>query len=175
MPVNTRGEDVRKPAQCGKSHPDPTPPAELEPAYRAADYCLETGDGFHVLHIDRPAEQTVAWMTARGAQRLVLFTACNPGSRPLTEEGNRRRQQRLERAVTEQGLRAWPARNRDPKGQWPDEPGLAIADLPDDLLARWLEAFGQNAAVLLEPPAPPRLVWRAGLAGPPMPPPVDAD
>ncbi|WP_038028240.1 DUF3293 domain-containing protein [Thioalkalivibrio sp. ALE31] len=149
--------------------------AELEQAYRKARYCVETADGSWVLRIDRAADEVAAWMAGHGTHRLVVLTACNPGSQPLTEEENQQRQQRLERAVTEQGLRAWPACNRDPLGHWPDEPGLAIADLPEHLLARWLETFGQNAAVLLEPPAPPRLVWRAGRTGRPVPPPGDAD
>ncbi len=138
--------------------------AELERAYRRADYHLDTGDGPRSLQIDRPAEEVAAWIAAHGLQRLVLLTAWNPGSRPLANAENTQRQRQLERAVAEHGLRAWPARNRDPDGQWPDEPALAIADLPDNLLASWLEAFGQNAAVLLEPPATPRLVWHPALA-----------
>lgn len=139
--------------------------AELGPAYRATDYCLEIEGERHILHIDAPAPDLTAWMNERGLRRLVVFTACNPGSQPTPAEDNARRQRHLEQAVADHGLRAWPARNRDPRGQWPDEPGLMIAEVSDALLAEWLERFGQNAAVLLEPPAAPRLVWHPALAG----------
>ena len=164
MSVNTREGRNRKGRERTEAPPSARRLAELERAYRRADYDLDTGDGPRSLQIGQPAEDVAAWMAARGLQRLVLLTAWNPGSRPLTDAQNTRRQRRLEQAVAESGLRVWPARNRDPDGQWPDEPALAIADLPDDLLAGWLEAFGQNAAVLLEPPAPPRLVWHPALA-----------
>ncbi|WP_038047778.1 DUF3293 domain-containing protein [Thioalkalivibrio sp. ALJ16] len=135
----------------------------LERAYRAADYELVTPAGRHVLRIDQPAPAVAAWMREHNLRRLVLFTACNPGSQPGGAVANADRQRQLEVAVRDHGLAAWPASNRDPRGHWPDEPGLAIAELPDALLAAWLARFGQNAALLLEPPAPPRLVWHPAL------------
>ncbi|WP_018168100.1 DUF3293 domain-containing protein [Thioalkalivibrio sp. ALMg9] len=163
MSTNTSKYGDRMSAAHAESPAPVAQLATLEKAYLSAAYCLEIEGSSRVLYIDQPAEDVTTWMAERDMQRLVLFTACNPGSRPSTEGENIQRQRRLEQTVAEHGLRAWPARNRDPRGQWPDEPGLAIADLPDDLLARWLEAFGQNAAVLLEPPARPRLVWHPGL------------
>ncbi|WP_018949800.1 DUF3293 domain-containing protein [Thioalkalivibrio sp. ALMg11] len=163
MSANSSKNTAGRHAQAPESTPSAAQRAELEQAYRSADYCLETEDGRRVLYIDRPAEDVTVWMAGHGIQRLVVFTASNPGSQRAPRAENERQHRTLEAAVAHRGLQAWPACNRDPSGHWPDEPGLAIADLPDDLLARWLEAFGQNAAVLLEPPAPPRLVWHPGL------------
>ena len=136
---------------------------ERERAYRAARYRVATPDGGHVLMIGRPAPAFAGWLGTGGFRSATVLTACNPGSRPLPDAENTRRRQELETAVAAQGLSAWPAVNQDPSGQWPDEPGLCIADLPASLLDAWLERFGQNAAVVYEPPAAPRLVWHPAL------------
>lgn len=139
--------------------------AELEPVYRSAEYDVETESETLILRIGAPVPEITSWMNTHGLRRVVLFTACNPGSRPATARDNEQRQRRLEQAVANHGLRAWPACNRDPLGHWPDEPGLAIADLSDSVLVEWLEHFDQNAVVLLEPPAVPRLVWHPAVSG----------
>lgn len=136
---------------------------EWERAYRAARYRVEAPDGVHVLMIGRAAPGFARCLKATGFRSATVLTACNPGSRPLPQAENARRQQELEAAVAARGLSAWPALNQDPSGQWPDEPGLCIGDLPARLLDAWLERFGQNAAVVYQPPAVPRLAWHPAL------------
>lgn len=141
--------------------------AELEAAYRSATYCLDTEEGRFVLSIERPTPALAAWMQRTRLHRLVLLTACNPGSRSLDTNVNAQRHRELLRVVDELNLRAWPAVSRDPQGHWPDEPGLGIAEFEDARLDLWLNRFEQNAAVGIEPPDPPRLIWHPSLRKPP--------
>lgn len=153
------GGTARQPERPGRT-------AALEAAYRAATYCLDTPEGRFVVGIEHPAPALAAWMQRKDLRRLVLFTACNPGSQALDASTNARRHRELLRRVDALQLRAWPAVNLDPEGHWPDEPGLGIADLGDARLDLWLQRFEQNAAVQVEPPAPPRLVWHPSLRQP---------
>nr|WP_156000737.1 DUF3293 domain-containing protein [Thioalkalivibrio sp. ALJT] len=163
QPILPGGDHNSGSRHTASPQPPPRRTPALEQAYRAADYELTTATGRHLFHVDQPAPAVAAWMRHHGLHRLVILTACNPGSQPMSATANAHRQRQLEAAVRDRGLAAWPACNRDPQGHWPDEPGLAIAELPDALLATWLTDFGQNAALMLEPPAAPRLVWHPAL------------
>lgn len=158
MTSNTRSDSQASPFPAPEQ-----PRASLEPVYLAAHYIVELPEGPVTLRPETPAPAFATRLNNEGCTSATLLTAFNPGSRPLSDHANTERAEQLERRVAQSGLRAWPTTHRDPEGQWPDEHGLCILDLPAEQLDAWLTEFAQNAAVVVHPPAPPRLAWHPHL------------
>jgi heme exporter protein A len=77
----------------------------------------------------------------------TVITACNPGSRRLSDADNARRMAELDAELAASGLHAYPARNADAEGRWSEDSRFALA--PDiaiiDALA---QRFEQLAVVV---------------------------
>ncbi len=153
-----------------------TPPADaaerrrLQRVYAAARYCLwlpEPPDGDaetpFELRIGEACAGLARHLNALGHTRITLITAHNPFSRPCDAADNARRQQQLRDVIARAGRPAWPATSHDPNGEWPEEPGFCVPDLPPAIRDRWLEAFAQNAVVEFRPPDVAELVWHPRL------------
>lgn len=136
---------------------------KLETAYRQAIYRVELPADTYTLRIGESCPGLDQALADSDCGLLCILTAHNPCSQALTSAENRQRGDALTAAVRRAGLRSWPATNLDPAGQWPEEPGLCIANLPPRLLDTWLVRFGQNAAVVYETATVPRLVWHPAL------------
>lgn len=128
-------------------------PARLRAAYRRARY--EAG-GVPV-RIGRRSPRLDALLACFGGRRGALagglVTAWNPLGRRLSERENRRRQERLDRAIRH--LPSLPAASGE--GRWREDQRLVLAP------PRWLAVLGrrfrQNAVVVLARGRPPRLLW----------------
>lgn len=126
----------------------------LEAAYRAAHYRIDTEPPL-VLRIGE-AHPALRVLFPQGG---IFLTACNPRSRRLRPAANDRRLRALRRSVARQGLAWLPGRGLDPRGLWPDEPGLWIPGLPLYEGLRLARRFGQNALVRCGPDAVAQLAW----------------
>ncbi len=84
------------------------------------------------------------------------ISACNPGSRKLSETANELRTRRLADRLTGYGLKADPAINTGPDGEWP-EAAFWIEDADSALIDRLAIEFGQIACLVVETDALIRL------------------
>ena len=128
-------------------------PARLRAAYRRARY--EAG-GVPV-RIGRRSPRLDALLVRLGGHPCALagglVTAWNPLGRRLSERENRRRQERLDRAIRH--LPSLPAASGE--GCWREEQRLVLT--PPRRLAMLGRRFRQNAVVLLVRGRPARLLW----------------
>lgn len=145
MTANSRGHD--------------RPDTALARAYAATHYHVALPHQTLILRIGQHEARFEAYLRERGIPQASLLTAWNPRSRIVPERENHELQTRLVRELEHGGWACWPTVHRDPAGRWPDEPGYCVAGMGAAELDSWLRDFDQNAAVLIQPPAAPRLVW----------------
>ncbi|WP_026279332.1 MULTISPECIES: DUF3293 domain-containing protein [unclassified Thioalkalivibrio] len=144
----------------------PNPPgsrAALARAYASTHYQITLPGQTLVLHIGQREPRLEAFLQTQGVDRASLLTAWNPRSHPLPERENRKHHARLARELEHGGWSCWPTVHRDPNGHWPDEPGYCVLGMGTSELDAWLVGFDQNAAVVIEPPSVPHLVWHPAL------------
>lgn len=115
-------------------------------AYRTAEFRVFVGDQEWVLHHGERHSQLEKWMQQSGLTGLAIITACNPGSVPLEEAENRRRNTELEQEIKALGRHFGPALNQSADGEWP-EPGFWIANISLDEAIALGRQFGQAAVV----------------------------
>lgn len=132
-------------------------PAALIAAYRAAHYCLLAPRPL-TLRIDQPEPALKPLLQTYGTDRAVIVTAANPGSEPYPPDENARRLGELRHRVAAQGLAALPARGEAPDGSWPGEDSLLVPGADRPLGHILAAAFGQNAFVMIDTDAIPRLI-----------------
>ncbi len=77
----------------------------------------------------------------------AILTACNPAAVVDRPGANEQRHQTLLAAIADAGLDFLPACNRDPYGQWPDEPSLLIITPESEWLIALARRLGQLALV----------------------------
>jgi hypothetical protein len=110
------------------------------------------------LRVDRRSPELLDLYRRLGVSSAACITACNPLSRKLRDADNRRRMRALERAVTELRCRVLPTLGQDPRGHWPDEPGLLVLGANPDDIAKLGHRFEQNAVLIARRDAVPRLI-----------------
>lgn len=134
-------------------------PDTLVAAYQAALYEVDvTAESTLTLQIGETCDRL---LHAHGATTAAFLTAYNPRSRKQSAEDNAAAHRALLEAVARMGKVTLPARGRDPKGEWPMEPGLFILDLTREQALALARRFGQYALVWLESGAPAALVCAA--------------
>lgn len=137
----------------------PVPP-DLAAAYRAALYEVDAGAGAAIaFQVGRPCPALGAVLRAHGVGCAALLTACNPRSRRHTDAENARTTRALVAAVAAVG-KAWlPGRGRDPRGAWPEEPGLFVLGLGEDAARALARRFDQFAFVFVDAACVPALMF----------------
>ena len=97
----------------------------------------------------RPGSPNARWaeyLAAHGHLSFTFITAYNPYSRTTTTlSENLALAQVLRSWVKEQGYDHLPAAGVDPSGEWPEEIGLMVFDLPLQEALRVGVGLGQNA------------------------------
>lgn len=133
----------------------------LESAYRSTRYLVRLNAGELELRVDRASAEADARLGDElGCRRdWALVTPCNPRSVELPYEENALRCKEIERALAAASVRFARAVHRDPTGAWPDEASFLLVDPPRALAERLGREFEQNAVVVGELGAAPRLVW----------------
>ena len=134
--------------------------AQLLAAYENTDYCLWLGGGELKLRIGQPLPALIQRIVAGSPNtEACIITPCNPHSRRLTDADNRARLGEFRDQLDADGIRWLPAVNRDPDGEWPEEPGALLLNATPEYAFALARRFNQNALVALAPSATPRLVW----------------
>jgi hypothetical protein len=140
----------------------PKQPAELREAFEQAEYRVRVaGNDWLVQAGGRHAGLD----RALGARRWAILTAHNPGGQRIDADENRRREAALRDEIGRRGWTGFEAVNRDPRGNWPDEPGLLVADVPADAVAALARDFGQAAILAAEKGAPARVEFLGNRPG----------
>jgi len=135
--------------------------ASLEAAYRGTDYCMQLPAGELRLKVDRQQEDDERRLREEAGVKShwAIVTPCNPGSQALAAQANQERLEQLDAILEEQGVRRIASVNRDPKREWPDEPGFLLCDPPPGLAEQLGRRFQQNAILDGHLGAAPRLLW----------------
>lgn len=134
----------------------------LEAAYRATEYRVPLpGRDDLVLRLDRDDDDADRVLRELGGVKTswAIVTPCNPGSQQLDEAANALRLRLCQAALERHGLRHRAARNHDPRGLWPDEPGFLLCDPPPGAAELLGREFGQNAIVVGVLGEAARLIW----------------
>ncbi|WP_376696848.1 DUF3293 domain-containing protein [Wenzhouxiangella sp. EGI_FJ10305] len=129
-------------------------PEELLQAFSATDYRVRVAGSDYVV---RPGRQHEGVDEALARRPWAIITAFNPNARQVDDAVNEKQHRLLLDTLARLGLETYPAVNRDPGGEWPDEIAVLIvgADLSElDTLAEW---FGQAAIVTGRAGEPARL------------------
>jgi hypothetical protein len=135
---------------------------QLDAVYRATEYRVPLPDRNDlVLRVDcHDAAADRVLRECCGVQyHWVILTPCNPASQRLDEAANMQRLRECEATLDRLGLRHYRARNHDPAGTWPDEPGFLLCDSPAGVAEELGRRFGQNAVLAAALDSAPRLVW----------------
>lgn len=131
---------------------------DLVRAFLDTDYIVFTADKPCAVRIGRKHPQVDR---QSGNQPWAIVTAYNPGAVDRSHVDNRRRHERLVDRVEAAGLGTLSACNRDPSGQWPDEPGLLLYPCPVETARDLALEFGQ-AGFVAGRPAMPAGLWLIG-------------
>jgi hypothetical protein len=141
-------------------------PAELEDAYRQCHYCVETMTGIVVLRVGQTNAAIDSLAGSPGRASAAVITAANPFSIPLSAMENSGRHERLLARLSGAGHRWLPTRSQDPRGEWPDEPGVLVLGVSRAQALELARAFGQYAIVWLESGEPAQLLWASEFPSP---------
>jgi len=132
-----------------------------EAAYRQAEYRVELPGGdlpLRVGHHDAAGDKRLR--DEAGVQsHWAIITPCNPDSQRLSVEENAQLLEQLAEIVEGLNLPCISSVNRDPAGQWPDEPGILLCDSPPEFAEEMGRHFHQNAIVAGRLGEAPRLIW----------------
>lgn len=134
---------------------------DWDPVYRNTDYCLWLANRWWVLRIGQPAPAAITALQKKAGlrQRGSIITPCNPRSEKLDSAANRERLSQFRTRLQQDHIRWLPTTNRDPSGDWPQEPGALLIDCSPEYALTLAHEYGQNALVKIAPPDAPQLVY----------------
>ncbi len=112
-------------------------------------------------HYDALAEQKLAAETGLEREWFII-TPCNPRSELAREELNLFYFNQLRYELDARAGQWIKALNRDPNGEWPDEPGFLVVDAERTWMMDMGRRFYQNAIVSAVKGEAPRLIWLQG-------------
>lgn len=134
---------------------------DLVAAYLKTEYVVMLPDGDIVLHIDRhePDKERLIREQTGCNKAWAIVTPCNPRSELAREQLNLFYFNNLRYELDEKAGIWFKALNRDPEGQWPDEPGFFLVDPEIGWVMDLGRHYGQNAVVAARIGEAPRLIW----------------
>lgn len=133
--------------------------ARLVRAYRAARYVVDEGAGaLLVLRVDCASPGLLALFQRHRVREAAFITACNPGSRVLSDAANRRRMGVLARELAALGHPAIAGRGEDASGAWQAEASFLVPGLTEPEARALATRHGQNAVLHARRDGVPRLV-----------------
>ncbi|RJS95308.1 DUF3293 domain-containing protein [Salinisphaera sp. Q1T1-3] len=125
---------------------------DLASAFETAAYQVRLDREWYTVAIASPLPPMLhTWVTTHGRHGVVwIITAHNPGGRRATAADNQLHDRALRDAVMHRPWHWLMARNRDPTGQWPDEPAYWVAGPDADSIRQLAMRFGQAAIVRVD-------------------------
>jgi hypothetical protein len=129
----------------------------LRAAYLAARYLVAVDGDRITLEIGRPAPDLDKILIARSVESAAFVTAWNPHSTWHARDDNLVLGSRLATAVEQLGLAALPVTTTADDPRWVEH-GLLILGIFEPRARRLGEQFAQNAIVMVDRGAAPRLI-----------------
>jgi len=111
-----------------------------------------------VFHVGEPSAGLDELMDDAGVSRAAFVTPANRHGRRQSAQENAEAFLRMNTLLAPTRYRRYAAEGRDPKGEWPPEPGMLIAGMPRAEAEALGRALEQNAIVFAERGSPPELV-----------------
>lgn len=142
-----------------------TIPPDLLLAYQKALYWVRSSPNI-MLRIGTISEQARDLLREHDADSAAIITSDNPQSELRSEEENDFYRDQLQQEVVQSQCTFFLTASVDPTGQWPDEHGFLVLDLPETELHRLLRKFDQAAAVCLDNTGQVTLVSQRVESGP---------
>jgi ADP-ribosylglycohydrolase len=135
-------------------------------AYEATDFCVDDAPGgaIKIRSGDRspPLDRLLA---NADCDEWIYITACNPGSRSLSDEENARRMRELESSLNGLPCVVYHGRGVGTVGDWPPEPSVLVLGLSEKQGMDLGLKFGQAAIVVGRRGEPARLAWPVAASG----------
>lgn len=133
--------------------------ANLESAFRAAHYRIESSRGSVVRHVGIVDAAADAALAADGCRsHWAIVTPCNPGAQRLSDQENAERLATLVGQLNALQIHHLPAVNTTQDDSWP-EPGCCLFDAAPVLVERLASECGQLAYVSARLGEAPALIW----------------
>lgn len=132
-------------------------PSELLEAYRATKFRVFAQTSFD-LSVDDKSEPLLELFKLHDRHSAAFLTAWNPGSRPTSEEENRRAAARMEAELTRRNLPWIAGIGVDPSGEWPGEESVLVLGIDRETAIAVGYQFEQNAIVWADADGIPRLI-----------------
>lgn len=132
-----------------------------EAIYRQAEYEVVLDSGlltFRLGEYDAEAESRLLAETELKVEWFII-TPCNPRSELAREELNLFYFNELRYELESRAGQWHKAVNRDPRAEWPEEPGFLVLDADRPWIMALGRRFYQNALVTAKVGEAPRLLW----------------
>lgn len=136
--------------------------SDLDAAYHATRYVVESVQGDIVIRIDQPTPALDKLLAAQSHREWAFISACNPGSQRLPDQQNVERHAQLLATVALLGFQSIPGHGIPDNPGWQPEISLLILGISQDQATKLAEKFGQNAIVIGNPGLPARLCYLHG-------------
>jgi hypothetical protein len=134
----------------------------LRAAYESTEYRVDdAARGPFPVRIGERSLALERLLVDSGFDDWVYITACNPGSRRMSDEENVSRMQELELRLRLLPGVIYHGQGVGTVGDWPPEPSLLVLGLREDQGLELARAFGQSAIVAGRRGEPAKLVWTA--------------
>jgi Protein of unknown function (DUF3293) len=134
----------------------------LPGAYEATDFWVDDAPaGPFSIRCGERSPTLDRLLSDAGLEDWAYITACNPGSRPLTDEENASHMRKLETQLQALGCTIYHGRGVGKGGDWPPEPSLLVLGLGEEEGLEFARTFGQNAIVVGTRGERARLAWAA--------------
>lgn len=133
--------------------------ASLDAAYRATSYVAHLPEADEVLRVDGFSAPLDAYLQKMSVREWALISACNPGSKLLSDSRNRQRHQALIKAVNEQSYQWLPAEGIPDEPGWKPELSLIIFGIDLQNACALAAKFEQIALLAGAQGQPARLIY----------------
>jgi hypothetical protein len=132
----------------------------LRTAYESTEFWVDDApSGQFYLRCGERSPTLDRLLTDAGLNDWIYITACNPGSRRLSDDENASRMQQLEAQLQALPCVIYHGRGVGTVGDWPPEPSLLVLRLGEREGLEIARTFGQNAIVAGTRDEPARLAW----------------
>jgi hypothetical protein len=121
-------------------------------AYGRTDYCVRGPTHPFVIRLGMVCPDV-------SSKQWAYITACNPRSKRLSVDENRRRTSELERHLSDAGYTYFTGESVAWDGTWPPEPSFLVLDISPQEARQIGQMFDQWAIVVGGPNHPAELLW----------------
>jgi len=126
-------------------------------AYQSTEYLIFAQPPF-ILRVDQSNNHLVELHQQHQPSSSAFITAWNPYSKPMSDEENAKRQDKLIASIKERGFPYYLGEGKDPSGKWPGEASILILGISLDEAKELGTEWGQNAIIWTGADGVPQLI-----------------